>query len=473
MFLRRVSVVAIGLTCALSAVAPAAGQLAERPGTSADTSAGPKDLSGLSIKTPRVRAVHTTDDTLVGGTMYLQVFDPFLAWKRGKDLTQREFRVRDGVFENDGVSRFRGTLPDGETPAIVGNDQVSCGGCHNMPYRDAGAGTNFAKKAGLGRNATHFYGSGIQEMLAWQIRQKMMQQIDTNRNGWVDAGEMTADAVLVAPRPGAAPIDYGSSGDADSDGQPDLNNIFRVWFVDATGTHLPAATSLSSPGVAGYNFILEVFGWGEKRFSTSTPPTGSSRGIPWSPMAASRPTIRPRPSTPTGTASRRSRTRGFQQSPIGHVPPDLGTTLSPGGLSLDDPDGDGVINEISEGDLDLIEWYMLNSPRPGKGRQTAETALGDQLFDQWGCASCHVSDWLIEAADPGNPDIPPALPGRPAVLRPRRGLERGEPAPRGHREPALHARRRGPARAQQGQLSWCAASARTSSTTTWGQGSTT
>ena len=378
-------------------------QLGERPGTSNDTSAGHKDLSGLSIKTPRTRIVHTTDPTLEGGSRHLQDMDPFLAFKMGKDLTQREFRVRDGVF-SAAISNFKGLLSDGITPAIVGNDQVSCGGCHALPYRDAGAGTNFAKKSGLGRNATHFYGSGIQEMLAWQIRQKMMQQIDTNRNNRVDLAEMNDKPILVAPRPGAAGIDYGSSGDGDGDGQPDLNNIFRVWFVDASGQVLPGATSLDSPGVAAYNFILEVFGWGEQRFNLNT----TNRVFSWDPLVAHGGLEAHDPTTrfdPDNDGWSQVSNAGFQQTWIGHPPPDAGNTLNSVGLSIDDPDGDGVIAEITEGDLDMFEWYLLNSPRPAVGRVTHQTRDGAKLFVAMGCADCHVTEWLIEAADPGNPDI--------------------------------------------------------------------
>ena len=52
--------------------------------------------------------------------------------------------------------------------------------------------------------------------------------------------------------------------------------------------------------------------------------------------------------------------------------------------------GDGYLTEISEGDLDMAEWYLLNSPRPGMGRQTPQTARGRQLFTSWGCDRCAV-----------------------------------------------------------------------------------
>jgi hypothetical protein len=67
------------------------------------------------------------------------------------------------------------------------------------------------------------------------------------------------------------------------------------------------------------------------------------------------------------------------------------------GISLDDPDGDGFCEEISEGDLDVIEWYLLNHPSPARGRVTKDVLLGEKLFHKVGCASCHVPDWHILA----------------------------------------------------------------------------
>src|SRR6266704_5563328 len=68
-------------------------QLSERPGNSLDNPVDvPKDLSGLSIKNPRVRVVHTTDPAREGGSMYLQQVDPWLGYHWGRSLTQRNFR---------------------------------------------------------------------------------------------------------------------------------------------------------------------------------------------------------------------------------------------------------------------------------------------------------------------------------------------------------------------------------------------
>src|SRR5437588_10893733 len=80
-----------------------AGQLGERPGGAADDPIdAPRDLTGLSVKIPRVRVVHTTDPSLAGGSLYLQQADPWLGYKWGWALTQREFRERDGLYGDPG-----------------------------------------------------------------------------------------------------------------------------------------------------------------------------------------------------------------------------------------------------------------------------------------------------------------------------------------------------------------------------------
>jgi hypothetical protein len=76
----------------------------------------------------------------------------------------------------------------------------------------------------------------------------------------------------------------------------------------------------------------------------------------------------------------------------------------PAGISRDDPDRDGYCEEISEGDLDLAEWYLLNHPAPARGRITESVRQGEALFAQIGCAACHVPDWYLHAADPLHPD---------------------------------------------------------------------
>jgi hypothetical protein len=85
-------------TAVIGHATPASAPQTERPGCSVDNPIElPKDLSGLSLKVPRVRVVHSTGARLAGGSMYLQQVDPWLGSAWGRSLFQRSFRDRDGV----------------------------------------------------------------------------------------------------------------------------------------------------------------------------------------------------------------------------------------------------------------------------------------------------------------------------------------------------------------------------------------
>jgi len=85
---------------------------------------------------------------------------------------------------------------------------------------------------------------------------------------------------------------------------------------------------------------------------------------------------------------------------VNAAPRDRGNVRGPGGVSLDDPDRDGHVEELTEGDLDLIEWYLLNHPAPARGPRTPDVRRGEALFARIGCAGCHVPDWRLPAANP-------------------------------------------------------------------------
>ncbi len=229
-------------------------QQTERPGNSLDHPIDtPRDLSGLSIKNPRVRVVHTIDPAKEGGSLYLQQVDPWLGYQWGRSLFQRNFRERDGVYGDagklDGI-----TLPDGVSKMMDRSHVSSCGACHNVPYRDAGAGMTIAKNGGSGRNTPHLFGAGLLEMIGLQMRRQALAIADTNRDGWISMEEAKGKRCLISNLPPGVPgeralIDFGSFEDADGDGYPDLNPVFYPIFVDKQGKRIPTATSLKYPGV--------------------------------------------------------------------------------------------------------------------------------------------------------------------------------------------------------------------------------
>ncbi len=360
------------------------------------------DASGRSIKDPRVRAIHTTDPNLLGGTAYLLARDPFLGYQLGRDLNFLEFTDKHGVFDAQ-VSNLAGPMPDGTTRKITANNQVSCLGCHNLPNGNPGGGANFSKDSGFGRNSPHYYGAGVVEMLAIQARTEMMLQIDGNLDGWVSAAEAQAapSSCVVQSTPGGAMVDFGNPKLTNgATGKPQLNNIFRVWYVNAGGQVVPGATQVDGVTTHGYNFEMVVWGWGQGVGRSALNPT--NRAFLWDPYKTHGGLESHDPSTrndPDGDGVSVPTLPGAIQFPATHKPNDNGNTLDPLGFSRDDPDQDGYLAEITEGDLDLAEWFMLNAPRPAFAGPRPEYRAGVTAMDQMGCTVCHVPDWTIKAQD--------------------------------------------------------------------------
>ena len=402
---------AVGVLLALSLRPATRAQLGERPGTSRDDPADmPCDLTGLSIKNPRVRVVHTIDAGKRGGSMYLQVIDPWLGYRWGWSLTQREFRARDGVYGQTGMLDGP-LLADGVSRMMSRGHVNSCALCHNTPYRDGGAGATMAKNGGEGRNTPHMFGAGLVEMIGLQLRLQALAQADDNRDGWISVAEARGKRCLLTNLPEGitgtrARIDYGSFEDLDGDGKPDLNPLFSIIYVDKNGKRLAAARDLRSPGVAGYTFEVQAFGFGHLSLPGRPPVSTTLRSFIATPFDIHQGLQAYDPTTlndPDGDGFSQVSNAGAQQC-VTAAGKDRGRRRGPTGISLDDPDGDGYCEEISEGDLDVAEWYLLNHPAPARGEITDEVRQGEKLFQSVGCASCHVPDWHLLAHDPGAKD---------------------------------------------------------------------
>lgn len=385
---------------ALVAAAAFAGDLVpspERPGGSFDDPvARPHDLSGRSIKCPRVRAVHSTDPAEEGATAYLLERDPWLGYQRGRELFLREFSKADGAFGNSGA--MAGQVLEDEATKFATRDHVaSCALCHNAPFRDGGAGATFFKNGGTGRNTMHLFGVGLIEMLGWEIRLKLLQLGDKNRDGWIAKGE--ADSVRAVIETGAgATVDFGCFGDPCGCGKPHLNSVCFIYYVDEHGKRIPWARSLNDAGVAGYSFEVQLLGWGHRKGSVaSTIRAFSANAFDLhSGLQAYDPTLNEEPAQ-DGLAL--VSLCGAPQFYTGRTR-DRGLVKDERGVSKDDPDRDGVLEEITEGDLDLIEFYQLNHPVPAEKPHPR----GRETFTKMGCARCHVPDWKLAAANPDDQD---------------------------------------------------------------------
>jgi len=383
----------------------------ERPGNSQDDPVTtPRDLSGRSVKTPRVRIIHSRDPELAGTSAYFLFKDPWLGYQRGRELFLREFGAWEGVFGESG-QQGGPVLDDGVTRQQALGHVSSCGMCHNTPYRDAGAGVTIAKNSGSGRNTPHLFGGGLLESLGWQLRLQVLAQGDADRNGWIGKTESQGKRALVYNLPEGSgadrvAVDFGRFGDCNGDGRPDLDPALHIIYLDAQGKRIPWARNFRVAGVAGYTVDFQVFGFGHRARLPIASTLRAFTAQPWdihSGLQAHDPTCLDEPKS-DGMAH--VSLAGAPQF-ITSAPRDRGRLRAPtpagwklGAISLDDPDRDGVVEEISEGDLDLAEWYLLNHPAPAQGARTAAVVRGERLFLRAGCAECHVSDWRIQAANP-------------------------------------------------------------------------
>lgn len=350
----------------------------------AQYSVRPDDPVGLSIREPRVRVIHSETAEVPGTSMHLQQWDPWLAYRRGRTYFLREWTPDDGLFRH---------IRPQFTEAASTN---SCGMCHNLPFPSAGSGGNVAVSVGAGRNTPHFFGGGLLETAGLQVRAELLDRFDVNGNGYFDVPDETAGKRAVIEAAPGVEIDFGSLEDLDGDGRPDLNPAVMVRMVDAEGrrpllSEEGRGLRLDSPGVQGFDLAVGVFASsaGDHQFPSMRM---FAAGVYHIIMG-----IVPEGEIETFTAGPH---RGYLVGPwgtwsnAGAFQSEVMLTENP----LDEPDQSRRAS-ISSGELDLLEWYMLNHPSPALGAQDAVTRRGRKLLGEMGCTSCHVPEWRIRPHD--------------------------------------------------------------------------
>lgn len=385
--------------------------------TASQVPEGDKDPNGVRIPYARVRLVHSADVRQEGTTAFLRAYDPYLLYQLGRDLVQRQFTLAEGAYGRSGelsVPLYAGGEvrgPNHGSDARFARDHTnSCGSCHSVPFREPGAGQNISSNSSMGRNTQHFYGAGLVEMLAEQTRRKILNRYDRDGNGTIERGEISRTApARVAPAPGAPAVDYGNLAPG-PEGVPRLNPVFRVWYLDARRRVVPDARGLNDPRVVSFGFAMQPFGWGRGLRRLAGGPEVSEgaeastlRGIYTAAadvhmgLQAYDPTQMGEGGAAGAGGEARVSLSGAQQFDFGGSV-DRGARRTASGVSLDDPDGDGHVEELSEGDVDAAEFYMLHAPAPA-AVEGPGTARGRALLRRIGCTRCHVESWQIEASD--------------------------------------------------------------------------
>jgi hypothetical protein len=91
-----------------------------------------------------------------------------------------------------------------------------------------------------------------------------------------------------------------------------------------------------------------------------------------------------------------------------------------------DPDGDGISNELTVADITAVSLFQATMAVPGRvipNDAAVERAilLGEQVFEQIGCASCHATLPLTSNNNPGLPGQPGWIYFEPSPYNPATG----------------------------------------------------
>ncbi|MGJ4941467.1 di-heme oxidoredictase family protein [Bradyrhizobium sp. HKCCYLS1011] len=374
----------------------------------AQISAGENDVYGYGIPYPFVHLRHGSATT-PGTSAFLAENDPFALYWRGRDLVQRVYTEADGAMtragEMGGPLYVAGHASDRspEPPRMHRDHAASCGMCHAVPFAEPGSGPVIASTGPRGRDTPHFFGAGLVEAIGAQIRDTILASCDRLRKGWISKTDAIAGCqALVRPTDTSLPIDFGNIR-PDTHGIPALNSSIRVWFVDAAGLPIDAA-GLNDGRVAGFDFAVDVFGWGRGTRSWPDGRVTSEGGE----AATVREFATLAADAHIGIGSDDLTQVGHRFSAdsiggranislFGALQFDLGAVHAEDPSSLDSglsapPSTTRLM--FTTGDLDAIEFYMLHLPPPAI-LESPESTRGEEVFKSIGCGQCHIDRWTV------------------------------------------------------------------------------
>jgi hypothetical protein len=316
------------------------------------------------------------DAYTAGSAVYLIKRDPARSIRRGRQLFQRKFTLRQGIgprLTPDSEGNIR------ETRALGAGIADSCAACHGRPRGSAGFGGDVVTRPDS-RDAPHLFGLGLQEMLADEIttelrsiRARALRDAVSGRTG-TDSRDPRCrrDRRHCQPSgPGPVTVRLASKGiyfgelTAFPDGSVDSS---RLRGVDADLRVRPFFHHGETISIR--EFVIGAFN-AEMGMQAADPV-----------LCAVTDPIAPTPAT----------------SPAGfRYDPSLDRFERPPGCESSDPDNDGVRDEIDTAVVDHMEFYLLNYFKPALGAQTDRTRRGRARMDAIGCTSCHVGDLVIQA----------------------------------------------------------------------------
>jgi len=283
-------------------------------------------------------------------SLFLIKRDPFRSIARGRQIFQRKFTVAQGFGPrtNDGIGNIE---QDGSLGAGLVD---SCAGCHGRPKGSAGFGGNVFTRPDS-RDAPHLFGVGIIEMLADEIT----TDLRGIRDGAIQQAQQQNHPVVRRLR--SKGIRFGRikafpDGSVDTSHVEGVNADLRICpFFHQGGT-----ISIREFVVGALNVEM-----GMEAFDPDLANASSGQHM-----------VMPSGMVLDGTMDQ------IEAPPASSV--------------SDDPDLDGVADEVPVSLVDHVEFYLLNYFKPAVYEQTPLTRKGKRLFDHIRCTSCHVPDLVID-----------------------------------------------------------------------------
>jgi mono/diheme cytochrome c family protein len=275
--------------------------------------------------------------------------DPFRSIRRGRQLFQRKFTREEGQgpVMNDGFGDINTNL------AIGAGLSDSCASCHGRPRGSAGAGGDVVTRPDS-RDAPHLFGLGLKEMIADEVT------ADLRAIKAQAIAEAAAHHHSVTKRLASKGISYGTIT-ANSDGSINTSNI------EGVDADLRVRPFFHHGGTISIReFVVGALN-AEMGLQAVDPDLGGA-------------SLGARVTTPSGIVLDGS----------------LDAVEAPRATGEnDDPDADGKVNEIPCSLVDHLEFYLLNYFKPAIYAQNESTSEGLEVFQQIGCAQCHIPNLQI------------------------------------------------------------------------------
>ncbi|MGV6806386.1 MAG: di-heme oxidoredictase family protein, partial [bacterium] len=283
-------------------------------------------------------------------SMYIIKRDPFRSIRRGRQLFQRKFRIAEGLGPrtNDGIGDIN---TDGSLGAGLAD---SCGACHGRPRGSAGFGGDVFTHPDS-RDAPHLFGLGLQEMLADEITADLRAIRDQAVNDATN-GNTTVTRSLDSKGINYGNITAFSDGSINTDNIEGVNEDLRVRPFFAEGSTI----SIREFSAGAFNAEMGL--------------ESSDKDL--NAAAAGADIVTPAGMILSGSVD-------SIEAAVAHD-------------ELDDPDNDGVVNEVPDSLIDHMEFYLLNYFAPATYQQGTSELRGKRLLNSIGCTECHVPELRIE-----------------------------------------------------------------------------